>query len=216
VWAVVVTAASLPPVIPTGDRAARTVASPAGAGRQPPPLPELRPAAAPTATVYALSAIDRSGRLADRSILRVLDWPAGLRLDICERAGVIAVRAAADGAGWIDARGFLQVPLTVRRWCRLSAGDRLLLAADPATGVLLSYPGPVLDALLAGARPDRDGDGAGARFRLPGPRWKRPGCCSSGWHQPGRPARRATRPAAGADVRRVRAGGRGGGVGRQP
>jgi hypothetical protein len=48
----------------------------------------------------------------------------------------------------------------VRRWCRLSAGDRLLLAADPVTGVLVGYPVPVLDALLAAARPAGDGDAA--------------------------------------------------------
>jgi hypothetical protein len=153
---VVVTAAFLPPVIPTPDPAARRAPA-AGADRPPPPLPGLRPDAAAPSAVYALTALDRNGRLADRSILRVLDWPAGRRLDIREHAGVITARPAADGAGWVDARGFLQIPLTIRRWCRLTAGDRMLLAADPATGVLLGYPVPVLDALLTAARPDPGG-----------------------------------------------------------
>ena len=154
------TAAFLPPVIPANDQPVRPVASAPGPGRPPLPLPQLRSAAAATSVVYALTALDRNGRLADRSILRVLDWLAGLRLDIREHAGVITARPAADGAGWVDARGFLQIPLTIRRWCRLTAGDRLLLAADPGAGVLLGYPVPVLDALLAGARPDLGGDAA--------------------------------------------------------
>ena len=78
----------LPPIIPAGRPAARGYAGRAGAVRTPPPLPVLQQGAAPTATVYALTALDRSGRLADRSILRVLNWPPGLRLDIRERGGV--------------------------------------------------------------------------------------------------------------------------------
>jgi hypothetical protein len=156
----VVTGPILPPIIPAAHPAAHPVAGPAGAARRPPPLPVLPPGVAPTATVYVLSAIDRSGRLADRSILRVLGWPPGLRLDIREGGGVIAACAAADGASGVDHRGFLYLPLTVRRWCRLAAGDRLLLAADPVTGVLVGYPVPVLDALLAAARTAGGGEGA--------------------------------------------------------
>jgi bifunctional DNA-binding transcriptional regulator/antitoxin component of YhaV-PrlF toxin-antitoxin module len=100
-------------------------------------------------TVYALSAVDKSGRLADRSIVRVLSWAPGTRLDIREQAGIIVARPAADGVHCIDDRGHLHVPLAVRRWCRLTAGDRVLLAADPATGVLVAHPLAVLDRLLA-------------------------------------------------------------------
>ena len=80
------------------------------------------------------------------------------RLDIRERGGIVVVRAAADGAHGIDSRGFLHLPLTVRRWCRLSAGGRLLLAADLVGGVLIAYPIPVVDRLLAGARTTGDGE----------------------------------------------------------
>ena len=154
------TASFLPPVIPTVERAARTATSPAGAGRRPPPLPAVHPGAAPTATVYALCAVDNGGRLADRSILRVLDWTAGRRLDIREGGGIVLARAAADGAHGIDGRGFLHLPLTVRRWCALSAGGRLLVAANPTSGVLIGYPIPVLDRLLADAHTPAGGDQA--------------------------------------------------------
>jgi hypothetical protein len=103
-------------------------------------------------TVYALSAVDKSGRVADRSIVRVLGWVPGTRLDIRERAGIILASAAADGVHRIGDRGHLHLPLAVRRWCRLTPGDRVLLAADRATGVLVAHPLAVLDRLLAGAR----------------------------------------------------------------
>jgi bifunctional DNA-binding transcriptional regulator/antitoxin component of YhaV-PrlF toxin-antitoxin module len=102
-----------------------------------------------TDTVYALSAVDKSGRVADRSIVRVLGWLPGTRLDVRERAGLIMVGAACDGVCRIDAAGHLHLPLTVRRWCRLAAGDRVLLAADRAGGVLVAYPLAVLDRLLS-------------------------------------------------------------------
>ena len=59
------------------------------------------------------------------------------------------VATAADGVHRIDDRGYLVLPLAVRRWCHLAAGDRLLLAADPAAGVLVGHCFAVLDRLLA-------------------------------------------------------------------
>ncbi len=75
----------------------------------------------------------------------------GLRLDIREQAGIIVAIAAHDGVHRIDDRGHLHLPLAVRRWCRLAAGDRVLFAADRAAGVLVAYPLAVLDRLLADA-----------------------------------------------------------------
>jgi hypothetical protein len=49
----------------------------------------------------------------------------------------------------ISERAFLTLPLTVRRWCRIAAGDKVLLAADRATGVLVIHPMAVLHTLLA-------------------------------------------------------------------
>jgi hypothetical protein len=45
----------------------------------------------------------------------------------------------------------LRLPLAVRRWCRLAAGDRMPFAADGARGVLVAYPLAVLDRLLTGS-----------------------------------------------------------------
>jgi hypothetical protein len=96
--------------------------------------------------------VDKSGRVADRSIVRTLGWASGTRLDIRERVGIIVATAASDGIHRIDGHGHLHLPLPVRRWCRLAAGDRLLFAADPAVGVLTAYPLALLDRVLADAR----------------------------------------------------------------
>ncbi|MDG4787640.1 AbrB/MazE/SpoVT family DNA-binding domain-containing protein [Plantactinospora sp. WMMB334] len=98
-----------------------------------------------------MSAVDKRGRIGDRSIVQVLGWAPGTRLDIRERAGIIMVRAALDGVHRIDIRGYLVLPLAVRRWCRLTARDRVLLAADPINSVLAAHPLATLDRLLAGA-----------------------------------------------------------------
>jgi hypothetical protein len=149
---VVVTASFVPAVIPKvvpGGGGAN--AGPTGRARRPLPVPVLD-AGFPRATdtVYALSAVDKSGRVADRSIVRALGWIPGTRLGIREQAGIIVARVACDGVHRIDDRGHLHLPLAVRRWCHLIAGDRVLFAADRATGVLVAHPVAVLDRLLAG------------------------------------------------------------------
>ena len=148
---ILVTAAPVPPVIP------KTVPGQPGAGpvvavQRPLPMPALDSGSPDVPdTVYALSAVDKSGRVADRSIVRALGWVPGTRLDIREQAGVIVACRAGDGVHHVDDRGHLRLPLAVRRWCRLSAGVRLLFAADAARGVLVGYPLAVLDRLLIDA-----------------------------------------------------------------
>jgi hypothetical protein len=45
-------------------------------------------------------------------------------------------------------RGHLRLSATVRHWCALVPGDRVLLAADPAQGQLAVYPPAALDAVI--------------------------------------------------------------------
>jgi len=100
-------------------------------------------------TAYVVSAVDKSGRVADRGAVRALGWAPGTRVSIRERGGTIVVVPAGDGVHRIDDRGHLLLPLAVRRWCYLTAGDRLLLAADPGAGVLVAHCFAVLDRLFA-------------------------------------------------------------------
>lgn len=145
------TTSFVPPVIPKAVPVGGASATAPGRSRAPLPVSALGPEA-PRAvdTVYALSAVDKSGRVADRSIVRVLGWVPRTRLDIREHAGIVLVNAASDGVHRISGRGYLHLPLAMRRWCRLVPGDRIFLAADPAGGVLVAHPLAVLDRLLAG------------------------------------------------------------------
>ena len=172
------TASFLPPVIPTAERAARPVASPAGAGRRPPPLPALHPGAGPTATVYALCAVEKGGRLGRPQ------HPAG--------AGLAGRPAAGHPRTRRHRRRARRRRRTRHRQSRFPAPavdgapvvpavGRLVVAANPTSGELIAYPIPVLHRLLADAHTPgtviRREPGAGK----PGRSWKRPGCCWNGW-----------------------------------
>jgi bifunctional DNA-binding transcriptional regulator/antitoxin component of YhaV-PrlF toxin-antitoxin module len=113
-------------------------------------MPPLDPASVRAVDIaYVVSAVDKSGRVADRNVVRAMGWAPGTRVSIRERGGTIVVAAAADGVHRVDDRGYLLLPAAVRRWCHLAAGYRLLLAADPAAGVLVGHCFAVLDQLLA-------------------------------------------------------------------
>ncbi|UQU62506.1 hypothetical protein COUCH_26165 [Couchioplanes caeruleus] len=139
----------IPAVVPASPAAGRRAGSAPVTLRRPPlPLPHAGPCARIGASRYALTAVDKSGRLAARTILSELGWPAGARLEVREHSGLIAVIAAADGNCVVDARGHLVLPLAMRRRCRLAAGQRVLLVADRQAATLTGYPLQVLDRLL--------------------------------------------------------------------
>ena len=93
---VLVTMSLVPPVVPrttAGDRATAGTR-----GRRPLPVTDLAPTDAGPGVVYAVSAIDHSGRIADRSTIRAAGWAPGTRLDVQVRDAVILARPAPDGA----------------------------------------------------------------------------------------------------------------------
>jgi bifunctional DNA-binding transcriptional regulator/antitoxin component of YhaV-PrlF toxin-antitoxin module len=96
-----------------------------------------------------MAAVDCRGRVAERAVLAAVGWAAGTRLEFRQVAGVLLVRAQPAGVFEVTAQGHLRLPASVRRCCGLSPGDRVLLAADAARGVLAVYPPAALDALLA-------------------------------------------------------------------
>ncbi|MEV4622467.1 hypothetical protein AB0J74_27620 [Asanoa sp. NPDC049573] len=178
------TTSLVPAIIP------RTPVSGAPAGREGPrlrplPLAALPPdGTRPANSVYASTAVDKSGRVAARGILADLGWLPGIRLDITEQAGVITFRVAGEGRCRVDGRGYLILALSVRRWCRLTAGDRLLLVAGHRAGVLTGYPLPVLDRLLDAASTAKRGWSGGGGILHGTPIWRRPGSCWNGWVSP--------------------------------
>jgi hypothetical protein len=135
----------VPPLVPASGRAA--VPSVVTLVRGPLPLPTLTPRRIST-VVYGLSAVDDRGRVADRVIMRVLGWSAGLRLDIRETGGILTVLTDRDGGYQVTSQGHLRLPAPLRHRCGLQAGDRILLAADPDRSRLAVCPPAALDTLL--------------------------------------------------------------------
>ncbi|WP_239088130.1 hypothetical protein [Planosporangium mesophilum] len=113
------------------------------------PLPRLADTRIRTrATVYGLATLDCHGRASDLTVIRALGWAAGTRLNVRERGGLVLVTADRQGVFGLTTQGHLQLPATVRRWCGLATGDRVLLAADPADGLLVVYPPAILDSMI--------------------------------------------------------------------
>jgi hypothetical protein len=98
--------------------------------------------------VYGLAAVDDRGRIADHAIVKMLGWRADTRLDIRVIGGLIVVATGAAGAWSLTNRGYVRLPSTVRRCCGVEPSDRVLLAAEPAEGVLVVYPPLVMDTML--------------------------------------------------------------------
>jgi hypothetical protein len=146
---VVVTGAVISPVVPHAVPPGRPGGHPAAPASSRPALPVVR-LASPRArsTVYGLAAIDDRGRVAEAMVIRALGWAAGTRLDVRETGGLVLVRADRHGVFSVTGRGHLRLPATVRHWCGLVPGDRVLLAADPADGLLVVHPLAALDAMI--------------------------------------------------------------------
>jgi bifunctional DNA-binding transcriptional regulator/antitoxin component of YhaV-PrlF toxin-antitoxin module len=52
----------------------------------------------------------------------------------------------------VSSQGRVHLPAAARRACRIIPGDRVLLAAEPADGILLVHPLATLDAMVARLR----------------------------------------------------------------
>lgn len=112
------------------------------------PVPELPSRSAPH-LVYGLAVLDRYGRLAERALLLALGWAPSLTVRLTVVTGSVVVKPDAGGPSKIGADLYLRLPVGVRRACRLVAGDRVLLVADPFADRLVLHPPVALDALLA-------------------------------------------------------------------
>lgn len=100
--------------------------------------------------MYGLAVLDRYGRLAERAVLHALGWAPAQALSFEVVVGSVLVEPATMARSRIGADLYLRLPVGVRRACRLAAGDRVLLVADPNAGRLLLHPPVALDAVLTG------------------------------------------------------------------
>ena len=131
----------VPPTIARGKKAARPNA------RRALPLPHLVSNTA-RSTVCGLASIDCNGRVAEAAVITVLGWVPGDRLNIREHGGLVRITADRHGVFRMTRPGQLRLPATVRHWCKLTPGSRVLLVADPHRGNLTVYPPAVLDAMI--------------------------------------------------------------------
>jgi hypothetical protein len=99
-------------------------------------------------TVYGLTAVDARGRIADRAVTRALGWQPGYPVSIRVTDGLIIVTAADDGQVAVSRQGRVHLPAAARHACGITPGDRILLAAEPANGVLVVRPLAALDAMV--------------------------------------------------------------------
>jgi len=164
-----VTGTLIAPVIPS-SAAARPARAPAAARALPLTVPPVRPPALPRDVVYGLAHVDRSGRVADRTVTGALGWRGGDRLTLTAEAGVVVIRRDPAGLVTLPPRSCVPIPAALRHRCGLLPGDPVLLTAVPAEDTLTAYSLAVVDQALTHAQPH------------PGRPWStRPCSCWSGW-----------------------------------
>ncbi|GAA3381566.1 hypothetical protein [Cryptosporangium minutisporangium] len=95
-----------------------------------------------------MSAIDDSGRIADRSTVRALGWLPGTAVAVSAAPRIVAVIARADAAESITQQGRLRLHHTTRAVAGIRTGDRLLLAAYLDRRLLIVYTMRLLHQLL--------------------------------------------------------------------
>jgi bifunctional DNA-binding transcriptional regulator/antitoxin component of YhaV-PrlF toxin-antitoxin module len=112
------------------------------------PLPRLQAPIPAPSLYFATTPVDSRGRLADASPVRAVGWSPGQPITIIVIAGTIVVTSAPDGAESVTRQGHLRLPARIRHTCRLTRGDRLLVAAAPAADLLVAYTMPCLESIL--------------------------------------------------------------------
>ncbi|MGW0891560.1 hypothetical protein [Saccharopolyspora sp. NPDC002578] len=113
------------------------------------PVPELAAVRSGSSGVYRIAAVDERGRIADRAVVQALGWSAGqrVRFDLLS-ATALLVRPEAAGLFGLTRRGHIPLPVPVRRWCGVQAGDRVLLAASVQRGLLAVYTMAALESMI--------------------------------------------------------------------
>ncbi|MDX8148391.1 hypothetical protein SK854_40190 [Lentzea sp. BCCO 10_0061] len=128
------------------DPAGRVMRSPRIAG-----LPVARPPeqVQRSSSRYAFTTIDSRGRLGDRSLVHLLNWPPGTSLKPTLLDDQVIVLGRSPGTATVTKLGHVRLPAAIRHRCQLRAGDGLLLTTSTACGLLVVCTASVLDEALA-------------------------------------------------------------------
>jgi hypothetical protein len=109
----------------------------------------------------AATAVTNRGRLADRTLVKTMEWSAAtaITIDMLPEAGIIVVTRG--GSDSITRDGYLQLPADIRHGCHIRGGERLLAVARPSHNIVVVYTPCALDAMTT-AYHDRLTVGAGS------------------------------------------------------
>jgi bifunctional DNA-binding transcriptional regulator/antitoxin component of YhaV-PrlF toxin-antitoxin module len=147
-----VTGTLIAPVIPSPAAAAGRPARARAAARTLPlavPPALSHPPTLGRDVVYGLARVDRSGRVADRTVTGALGWRGGDRLTLTAEAGVVIIRRDPSGLVTVPPRCCVPIPAALRHRCGLLPEDPVLLTAVPAEDTLTAYSLAVVDQALA-------------------------------------------------------------------
>ena len=97
---------------------------------------------------YAFTTIDGRGRLGDRSLLRLLNWPPGTLLKPTVLDDQVIVLSRSPGTATVTKLGHVRLPAAIRHRCQLRAGDGLLLTTSAARDLLVVCTTSALDEAL--------------------------------------------------------------------
>ncbi|MEU0556576.1 hypothetical protein [Dactylosporangium sp. NPDC006015] len=119
----------------------------------PAPLPRAHPPRPPLPHLPALPAgpdqvephlnlgrLDPSGRISARLLLHLLGWPPGHRVTFDTTRSVITATSGPAERHTIGATGLLAIPSAIQQLCHLTAGDAVVLLADPGRDLLPIHP----------------------------------------------------------------------------
>lgn len=99
---------------------------------------------------FRCAAVDASGKVYDGAAVGgVLGWRSGDRLRVTVVGASAVCTRDSGGALALTAGPYLALPASVRARCGIRGGDRVLLAADPALGVLAVHPPAAVASMLA-------------------------------------------------------------------
>lgn len=99
--------------------------------------------------LYGIGRVDTSGRVANGDIVEALHWQPGDKLEMILTQGTIVLRLSPDGLFCVPRRPRIIIPARARQHCAIRPGDRVLLAAAPDYGIVIVYPLPIVDEMVA-------------------------------------------------------------------
>ncbi|MFC4044991.1 AbrB/MazE/SpoVT family DNA-binding domain-containing protein [Dactylosporangium siamense] len=117
-----------------------------------PPLPRLpAPRTGPDLADAQLDVgrLDPSGRISARPLLHRLGWPPGHRIQFDIAHDAITATSSPTARHTVGATGLLAIPSAIRQLCHLTAGDVVVLLANPGRDLLLIHPARTVAQFLA-------------------------------------------------------------------